>query len=82
MQQINAEECSVSPCKNSSVDNLLRVKCRSQEQIKAVMENELIEKINNLIKQWNNISHLDKLLLIKIKKEKIYKVNIFERHSC
>ena len=46
------------------------------------MENELIEKINNLIKQWNNISHLDKLLLIKIKKEKIYKVNIFERHSC
>ena len=46
------------------------------------MENELIEKINILIKEWNDISRLDKLLLIKIKKEKKEKVNIFERHSC
>ena len=48
------------------------------------MENELIEKINILIKEWNNISHLDELLLIKIKKEKIKKneFDIFKRHSC
>lgn len=48
------------------------------------MENDLIEKINNLIKQWNNISHLDKLLLIKIKKEnnEINEIDILKRNCC